>query len=57
MPPHHREAFELVTLDGLSIADAAAITDTTPGALKMRTHYARTALRERLGNELEEVLR
>ena len=57
IPPHHREAFELTTLDGLSLEDAAAITDTTITTLKMRKHYARAALRERLGAELEELLR
>ena len=44
-------------MDGLSLEDAAAITDTTPTTLKMRKHYARAALRERLGVELEELLR
>jgi RNA polymerase sigma-70 factor (ECF subfamily) len=57
IPPHYREAFELTTLDGLSLEDAAAIVDTTTTALKMRRHYARTALRERLGDELEDLLR
>jgi RNA polymerase sigma-70 factor, ECF subfamily len=57
IPSHHREAFELTTLDGLSLEDAAAITDTTPTTLKMRKHYARAALRERLGDELSELLR
>jgi RNA polymerase sigma-70 factor (ECF subfamily) len=57
IPASHREAFELVSIDGLSLEDAAAIVDTTPGALKMRTHYARAALRARLGHEIEEILR
>ena len=57
LPAQHREAFELTAMDGLSLKDAAAITDTTPTTLKMRKHYARAALRERLGDELEDLLR
>lgn len=57
IPEHHREAFELTAMDGLSLEDAAAITDTTPTTLKMRKHYARVALRERLGQDVEELLR
>jgi RNA polymerase sigma-70 factor (ECF subfamily) len=57
IPAHHREAFELTTLDGLSLEDAAAVTDTTVMTLKMRKHYARSALRDLLGSELEELLR
>src|SRR5664279_866011 len=57
IPPHYREAFVLTAMEGLSLEAAAAITDTTPAALKMRTHYARAALRECLGDELEELLR
>jgi RNA polymerase sigma-70 factor (ECF subfamily) len=57
IPAHHREAFELTAMDGLSLEDAAAITDTTPTTLKMRKHYARIALRERLGQDVEELLR
>jgi RNA polymerase sigma-70 factor (ECF subfamily) len=57
LPAQHREAFELTAMDGLSLEDAAAITDTTPTTLKMRKHYARVALRECLGDELEELLR
>ncbi len=57
IPAPQREAFELTTMEGLSLEDAAAITDTTPTALKMRKHYACAALRERLGDELESVLR
>ena len=57
IPAQQREAFELTAMDGLSLEDAAAIADTTPTTLKMRKHYARAALRERLGDELEELLR
>jgi RNA polymerase sigma-70 factor (ECF subfamily) len=57
LPPHYRDAFVLTAIDGLSLEEAAAVTDTTPTALKMRTHYAREALRARLGDDLEELLR
>ena len=57
IPAHQREAFELTTLDGLSLEDAAAVADTTPTTLKMRKHYARAALRQRLGEDLEDLLR
>jgi DNA-directed RNA polymerase specialized sigma24 family protein len=56
LPPHYRDAFVLTVIDGLSLENAAAIADTTPTALKMRTHYARAALRERLGDDLAELL-
>jgi len=57
LPPHYRDAFVLTAINGLSLEDAAAVADTTPTALKMRTHYARAALRARLGDDLEELLR
>jgi len=57
LPRSQREAFELTALDGLSLEAAAAVTDTTPTTLKMRKHYARAALRARLGQDIEEMLR
>jgi len=57
IPVNHREAFELTALDGLSLEDAAAVADTSPTTLKMRKHYARAALRQRLGEDLEDLLR
>jgi RNA polymerase sigma-70 factor (ECF subfamily) len=56
IPAAQREAFELLAFEGLSLEDAAAIIDTTPTTVKMRKHYARVALRERLGEELEGLL-
>jgi RNA polymerase sigma-70 factor (ECF subfamily) len=53
LPVSQREAFELTALDGLSLEDAAAVMDTTASTLKMRKHYARVALRERLGDDME----
>lgn len=40
-----REAMLLIAWDGLSTRDAARVLGTTPGALRVRIHRARTALR------------
>ncbi|TMB56972.1 MAG: hypothetical protein E6J60_05265 [Deltaproteobacteria bacterium] len=45
LPPTHREAIELVKLQGLSTEAAAARVGTTPGALRVRAHRAYSALR------------
>jgi len=39
----------VLKLDGKSIAEAAAIAGTTPGAMKVRVHRGYTALRKLLG--------
>ncbi len=49
LPPRQREAFELLNLDGLSVAAGAARAGTTPGALRVRAHRAYAALRARFG--------
>jgi RNA polymerase sigma-70 factor (ECF subfamily) len=49
LPPNQREALILTKLHGHSIAQAAMIAGTTPGAIKLRAHRAYVALRERLG--------
>jgi RNA polymerase sigma-70 factor (ECF subfamily) len=41
-----REALLLTTWDGLSGIDAARVLGLTPGALRVRVHRARTALKE-----------
>jgi len=48
LPAQQREAVVL-KLDGKSIAEAAAIAGTTPGAMKVRVHRGYTALRKLLG--------
>lgn len=48
LPDNQREAVVLTKLDGKSIAEAAAITGTTPGAMKVRAHRGYTALRKAL---------
>ena len=50
LPPTHREAIELVKLEGLSTEAAAARAGTTPGAFRVRAHRAYRALRQLLGS-------
>ena len=45
LPEKHREAFCLVKLEGLSVAEAAQVLGTTPGNVGQRTHRAAEALR------------
>jgi RNA polymerase sigma-70 factor (ECF subfamily) len=54
LPASQREAVELIHLDGLSVADAAALAGVSPGALKVRAHRGYKALRARLGAAGEE---
>ncbi len=54
LPPQQREAVVLTKLDGKSIAEAAAIAGTTPGAMKVRAHRGYVALRKALGAEGDE---
>lgn len=49
LPPRQREALELTKLQEMSVADAAARTGQTPGALKVNVHRALRALQARLG--------
>jgi RNA polymerase sigma-70 factor (ECF subfamily) len=48
VPGACRAAFELVRGEGLSVAEAAARLDTTPLAIKLRTHRTSKALRAEL---------
>ena len=50
LPPAQREAFEMLQLEGLSVAAAAARVGITTGALKVRAHRAYKALRALLEN-------
>jgi len=45
LPARQREAFDLLKFQGLTVAEAAARTGTTPGALKVRAHRAYVALK------------
>jgi RNA polymerase sigma-70 factor (ECF subfamily) len=49
LPAQQREAVVLTKLDGKSIAEAAEIAGTTPGAMKVRAHRGYVALRRLLG--------
>lgn len=48
LPPAQREAFEMLQLEGLSVAAAAARAGTSLGALRVRAHRAYKAIRARL---------
>ena len=48
LPDKQREAVVLTKLNGKSIAEAAAISGTTPGAMKVRAHRGYAALRKAL---------
>jgi RNA polymerase sigma-70 factor (ECF subfamily) len=56
LPEASRVAFELIQLDGLSIAEAAEVLGTTGSAVKMRAHRAYEALRRSLGPNVLEAL-
>jgi RNA polymerase sigma-70 factor, ECF subfamily len=49
LPAQQREAVVLTKLDGKSVAEAAEIAGTTPGAMKVRAHRGYVALRKALG--------
>jgi RNA polymerase sigma-70 factor (ECF subfamily) len=49
LPDNYRVAFELVQLEGLTMAEAAETLGTTVNTVKCRAHRAYKALRERLG--------
>jgi len=48
LPEKQREAVQLIQLDGLSVAEAAARVGVTSGALKVRAHRGYRALRKAL---------
>jgi RNA polymerase sigma-70 factor (ECF subfamily) len=47
LPPAQRRAFELLKLEGLTLAEAAAAIGTTIAAVKLRAHRAYRTLRAR----------
>jgi RNA polymerase sigma-70 factor (ECF subfamily) len=49
LPPQQREALHLLKVQGLSLKEAAAVTGSTVGAIKLRAHRAYEALRKVLG--------
>jgi RNA polymerase sigma factor (sigma-70 family) len=51
LPANQRQALILTKVHGRSIADAAMITGSTPGAIKQRAHRAYVTLRQLLGRK------
>jgi len=51
LPENQRQALILTKVHGRSIADAALITGSTPGAIKQRAHRAYVTLRQLLGRK------
>jgi RNA polymerase sigma-70 factor (ECF subfamily) len=51
LPENQRQALILTKVHGRSIADAAMITGSTPGAIKQRAHRAYVTLRQLLGRK------
>ena len=51
LPENQRQALILTKVHGRSIADAAMITGSTPGAIKQRAHRAYVSLRQMLGRK------
>jgi RNA polymerase sigma-70 factor (ECF subfamily) len=49
LPDNQREALILTKIHGRTVAEAAMITGTTPGAIKLRAHRAYVTLRGLLG--------
>jgi RNA polymerase sigma factor (sigma-70 family) len=49
LPDNQRQALILTKVHGHSVAEAAMITGTTPGAIKLRAHRAYVTLRALLG--------
>jgi RNA polymerase sigma factor (sigma-70 family) len=52
--PAWREAFELVKLEGLAVAEAAEALGITRGMVKIRVHRATAALREAMARRLRD---
>jgi RNA polymerase sigma-70 factor (ECF subfamily) len=51
LPPAQREAFELLKIEGLSVAAGAARAGTSEGALRVRAHRAYKAIKAFLRGE------
>jgi RNA polymerase sigma-70 factor (ECF subfamily) len=57
LPAGWRDAFELVKLEGLSVAETAEALGITRGMVKIRTHRATAALREVVARRLRRSSR
>jgi RNA polymerase sigma-70 factor (ECF subfamily) len=56
LPERDRALMELVALDGLSVADAAAVLGVTPGTARVRLHRSRARVQSLLVPRTQEVL-
>jgi RNA polymerase sigma-70 factor (ECF subfamily) len=56
LPKNQREALILTKVHGRSHAEAAMITGTTPGAIKLRAHRAYVTIRQMMGSSREKKL-
>lgn len=56
LPRRDRALVELVAVDGLAVAEAAAVLGLTPGAARVRLHRSRVRLQSRLGPALTTAL-
>jgi RNA polymerase sigma factor (sigma-70 family) len=56
LPDTHREALTVFYIEGKSVAEAAMLLGISEAAMKVRLHRARTALRNRLEDKLEDSL-
>jgi RNA polymerase sigma-70 factor (ECF subfamily) len=54
LPENQRQALLLTKVHGRSVAEAAMITGSTPGAIKQRAHRAYLALRQKLGRKARD---
>jgi RNA polymerase sigma-70 factor (ECF subfamily) len=54
LPSAWREAFELVKLEGLSVAETAEVLGITRGMVKIRAHRATAALRAAMARRLRD---
>lgn len=53
LPPKHSVALKLHDLEGLSYEEIAHLTDSKPGTVMSRIHYARQKLKERLAGHFQ----
>jgi RNA polymerase sigma factor (sigma-70 family) len=56
LPRRDRALMELVAVDGLSVAEAAAVLGVKPGTARVRLHRSRTRVQAQLTPRTEEVI-
>lgn len=55
LPPRDRALMELVAVDGLSVAEAAAVLGVKPGTARVRLHRSRDRVQAQLSPRTQEV--